>query len=628
MLRRTSARRMGEALAVLAASYGGAVWAAAPEVEYALKLTPVQKDVDYDKPAASEISKLSIKTDTFDGKSGWVIRDAQGQILRRFLDTNADGVVDQWSYFLAGVEVYRDIDANNNGKADQYRWLHMGGARWGLDKDEDGKIDEWRFISAEEVSAEVAAAVAQRDVNRYARLLLKSEELKALGLGTDQSGVLAKAIDNAKERFQTALSSDKSPEARFASAGTKLKWLGFGGAMPGMVPIGTDGSTKDVLVYENVLAMVDYEGKNEQLPVGMLVKVDQGWRLVPGENLLFTGRGSGDTPPLPGGGGDNQALITKHLKQIEEIDAKIAKATGADVHALNAERAGVLEQLAEASTARERETWYKQLADTVSVAAQSGNYPGGIERLKSLSEKFATSKETDLAAYTLYRHMTADYYSKLQQPNANYDAIQKEWLASLKAFVTTYGQTDDAAEAHLQLGVAEEFASNESAALDEYKKAAAFPASLAPVKKSQGAIARLQSVGRPLALKSSTIDNKTFDLSKTTGKVVVLHYWASWCVPFQTESLQLLQLQAKYAKDVVLVGINLDDDVQLAKNFMQATKLPWTQLWEAGGMDSNLANQLGIVQVPTMLLIDKQGKVAKRSVHITDLDKEIGALVR
>ena len=93
------------------------------------------------------------------------MRNPQGETLRRFADTNADNTVDQWCYFLDGVEVYRDIDANFNGKADQYRWFHTAGSRWGIDKDENRKIDAWKQISPHEVAEQVviACAVASRN---------------------------------------------------------------------------------------------------------------------------------------------------------------------------------------------------------------------------------------------------------------------------------------------------------------------------------------------------------------------------------------------------------------------------------------------------------------------------------
>ena len=66
-----------------------------------------------------------------------MVKNGAGQMLRIFVDTNADNTVDQWSYYKDGVEVYRDIDSNHNGKADQCRWLNTAGTRWGIDKNED-----------------------------------------------------------------------------------------------------------------------------------------------------------------------------------------------------------------------------------------------------------------------------------------------------------------------------------------------------------------------------------------------------------------------------------------------------------------------------------------------------------
>ena len=81
----------------------------------------------------------STTTGSFDN---WVIRDEAGRMLRRYADTNADNRVDVWCYFFQGIEVYRDIDADFNGKADQYRWLGTGGTRSAVDRNEDGVIDK------------------------------------------------------------------------------------------------------------------------------------------------------------------------------------------------------------------------------------------------------------------------------------------------------------------------------------------------------------------------------------------------------------------------------------------------------------------------------------------------------
>ena len=112
----------------------GHLSAAAPSAESALKLKPLQVDVDYETPTGDAVAKCTITAIKSDTVSGWVVYNANGQILRQFVDSNRDKKVDQWRYYKEGIEVYRDIDGNHNGKADQYRWLGTSGTRWGLDR--------------------------------------------------------------------------------------------------------------------------------------------------------------------------------------------------------------------------------------------------------------------------------------------------------------------------------------------------------------------------------------------------------------------------------------------------------------------------------------------------------------
>src|SRR5688572_17932047 len=62
----------------------GVTSAAAPTAEEALKLTPVQSEVDLDKPTAEKIAKC--KLESFPDQGGWAVYNDEGQLLRRFLD--------------------------------------------------------------------------------------------------------------------------------------------------------------------------------------------------------------------------------------------------------------------------------------------------------------------------------------------------------------------------------------------------------------------------------------------------------------------------------------------------------------------------------------------------------------
>ena len=225
--------------------------------------------------------------------------------------------------------------------------------------------------------------------------------------------------------------------------------------------------------------------------------------------------------------------------------------------------------------------------------------------------------------------MTSEYASSLQAPGADFAKIQETWLASLEAFVEKHPSSKDAPEAMLQLALAQEFAGEEQAANRWYTKIVSDFDSSPLAAKAAGAKRRLESVGKPIPLTGRTVDGKRFDLSRLRGNAVLVHYWATWCEPCKQDLDVLRKLQKTYArKKFALVGINLDTDPAELAKFLRAERLPWTQLYEQGGLDSRLANEMGIFTLPVMILIDERGRVVNRQIHGSELEGEIEKLVR
>ena len=128
-------------------------------------------------------------------------------MLRRFSDTDGDNVVDQWQYYNQGIEVYRDLDSNNNNKVDQSRWLNTAGTRWGLDTNEDGQIDSWKMISAEEAGRLAVEAMIAGDVKTLETLLISPGDIKTLGIEEDDGQAIVggrgfRRRENAKDHRQ------------------------------------------------------------------------------------------------------------------------------------------------------------------------------------------------------------------------------------------------------------------------------------------------------------------------------------------------------------------------------------------------------------------------------------------
>jgi thiol-disulfide isomerase/thioredoxin len=609
--------------------------AAKPTAKEALGLTPVQKEVEYDMPDAKEVEKCVVDVITVGGFTGYVVRTDSGQVLRRFLDTNGDNKVDQWCYFKDSIEVYRDIDGNFNNKADQYRWLGTAGTRWGLDDDENGRIDSWKVISPEEVTAEVVAALRDRDAARFQRLLLSSTELQNLGLSSKQ-------VSELTEKISAAAKSFAAEAGRQRIVTSKSEWIHFGASRPGVVPAGTDGSTKDLIVYDNVTAVVETDKKHGQLAIGTLVKVGDAWRMfdlpknLTGDQAAaavgyffqasFATRPEVDTPATA-------TNVTKEMQKLvedlEQLDKRLISARPSDQPRLNASRADLLDKIVAAAPADDRGIWIRQYAETVSAAIQSGAFPEGLRRLESLLSTVSQQADADeLVPYVKFRLLTAEYNRDIGQQDADFEKITTKYHEQLQQFVNTYAKSIDSAEAMLQLAIGAEFAGKTDDAISWFGRIASdFPQSDLR-GKALGAKRRLESVGKTIPLAGKTLDGRSFDLASAKGKIVLIHYWATWADPCKPDLATIKSLQAKYgSQGFYPVGVNVDTASKDALDFVRQEKLSWPQLFEQGGLDGPLATGLGVLTLPTMILVGKDGRVINRSVNAGELDAELKKLM-
>ncbi|MEQ8835416.1 MAG: thioredoxin, partial [Lacipirellulaceae bacterium] len=535
------------ALSVLTVSIGQKSHAAKPSVADALKLKPVQRQVEFDTP---EADGCEIKAEKINGMTAWVVRSPGGSVLRQFSDTNGDNVVDTWSYFHNGLEVYRDIDGDYNGKADQYRWFQTAGSRWGKDKNEDGRIDSWQLIAPEEVAEEAIEAVRTSDSARMARLLVTEEDMKQLGLSKEVAGRIRERASKAPTAFKSLAKSKKIP--------SNSEFSDFGGLRPGMVPAGSSGLEKDLLVYENVWAMV-YDGKaHKQVQLGTMLKVGDAWKLIDAPSIgeagemavgfFYDAAGAAPVTMADAGVSPPSDAMQETLSAIEKLDEQLVSASRKDLPRLNARRADLLEKLAsQAPAGEEREQWLRQLADMISAAVQDGAYPKGAERLEALAGKLAKAKASkDLQMHIVFRRMQADYGLKIADPKADYNKLHNDWLKQLEAFVSKYSSSEHAAEAMLQLANASEYAGEPKEALKWYGQLAkSFPRS-PQAAKAKGAITRLTSEGRKISLAGKTIEGKSVDLSRYRGKPVVIQYWFSSYKSCKAEHAVLKDLYSKY----------------------------------------------------------------------------------
>jgi hypothetical protein len=87
----------------------------------------------------------------------------------------------------------------------------------------------------------------------------------------------------------------------------------------------------------------------------------------------------------------------------------------------------------------------------------------------------------------------------------------------------------------------------------------------------------------------------------------------------------LKQLLDTYgSKGLALVCVNLDNTVEEANAYLQRSPAPGIQLFQPGGLESPLATQYGVMVLPNLFLVDKDGKCLTRNIQqVSGLEEEI-----
>jgi peroxiredoxin len=124
-------------------------------------------------------------------------------------------------------------------------------------------------------------------------------------------------------------------------------------------------------------------------------------------------------------------------------------------------------------------------------------------------------------------------------------------------------------------------------------------------------IQRALAVGTTLPNFSVTnLNGQPLSLTQFRGKVVLVDFWATWCVICRIELPEVIQAYNKYHdQGFDIIGISLDTDKQQLEDFLKENDMPWPQYFDGNQWDGKLAVKYGIYQLPTNFLLDGDGKI-------------------
>jgi peroxiredoxin len=109
---------------------------------------------------------------------------------------------------------------------------------------------------------------------------------------------------------------------------------------------------------------------------------------------------------------------------------------------------------------------------------------------------------------------------------------------------------------------------------------------------------------------------KPLSLANYKGKVVLVDFWATWCMPCRIELPNVLQTYEKYhAQGFEIAGVSLDEDQPTLERLIKESKMTWQQFFDGKRYENKLARKYGVNKVPTTYLLDREGKIIGRDLR-------------
>lgn len=119
--------------------------------------------------------------------------------------------------------------------------------------------------------------------------------------------------------------------------------------------------------------------------------------------------------------------------------------------------------------------------------------------------------------------------------------------------------------------------------------------------------------GAPVESSGDTVDGGTLDVASYRGKVLVVNFWWSGCVPCRTEMPMLVEASTEIGAGAALIGVNIrDSSADTAASFERTRQVTFPSLFSPGGqalLDFS-DDEVSPRAVPSTMVLDREGRVA------------------
>jgi alkyl hydroperoxide reductase subunit AhpC len=125
-------------------------------------------------------------------------------------------------------------------------------------------------------------------------------------------------------------------------------------------------------------------------------------------------------------------------------------------------------------------------------------------------------------------------------------------------------------------------------------------------------------------------DGKPIKLSDLRGKIVLIDFWASWCVPCRKENPTIVKLYEKYKdKDFTILSVSLDQDIINWRGAIKIDGLKWpNHISDLKGWGSSVISSYNFNAIPHTVLVNKEGKIIGQDLRGIELEQKIAEIIK